>query len=136
ERSRRNGKKRAIIATARKLAMLLHRASAAPSGRRFSRPVLAPDSSPRPGSCENDAHLPASAGKSARLTCPHPLPASAAPLGDSSPAPDLRSVGCIRGCVHLATRLPPATAPVQFVTLDSTLPPSPDSYSAHCSRAA
>jgi hypothetical protein len=54
---------------------------------------------------------PASAGRSARSMCPLPSPASVAPLADSFPAPVARSVRCIPGCVHPATRFPPATAP-------------------------
>ncbi len=68
--------------------------------------------------------------------CPPPSPASVALLADSCPAPVAQSLRCIPGCVHSATRFPPATAPVRFAVPDLTPGLSPHSYCVRCTRAA
>src|ERR1035441_2407740 len=91
--------------------------------------------SPRPGSSETDARLPASAGTSARSACPLLSPASAAPSADNSPSPSARSVRYTRRSVHSAPRSLPAAAPATSATPDSTPPLFPDSCCARCIRA-
>src|SRR5712691_2716338 len=51
-------------------------------------------SSPRPGFCESDGHLPASAKKVSAISVPTPFTCfkAAPPLADSSPAPVARSL--------------------------------------------
>jgi len=54
----------------------------------------------------SDMGLPASA----QSACARPSSASVVPPADSFTAPSLRSVRCIRGCVHSGTGSPPLTA--------------------------
>src|ERR1019366_8053422 len=110
-------------------------AVAARSAPSSSVPVVTRHSNPHPGSCQNDAHLPASAHRSTRSTSPLPSPASVAPPPGNSASRSAQCARYIHQSVRSTTRSLPATVPVPFSVLDSTPAPSPGSCSADYSRA-